>query len=379
MDAENKVHEILKKCCQKHGSIPIIKKMKGFLLDNRYVISQKLNEGAFGQIYSGYDMKTMLNGAQKPIVFKFSKNHTMNDAEFNALEEIGQRARSSGADFVETFAKGKALILDRELRNVKHFSQLGDEEMMAAFDDQVWSYVIQEQLGETLESHLFARDEAFSPSTCYKIGLQLLDQIKLIHEAGYTFNDIKLDNILVGYPATMRDHKDFLDKIKIIDFGLAMKYVNEQGQHIPETKQRFFQGNLIFASKHCFNLLSHSRRDDLISLAYLMLYLVDGDLAFLTNDGEGSQAEAAGGQFNQAEFQRIKTLKNKMTPKQLCESPEALTFLPFLEEVFSYTFDQKPNYDKLKLMLLKCLEAEGKVVDNVYDWNEEYEKSKPQA
>jgi hypothetical protein len=43
------------------------------------------------------------------------------------------------------------------------------------------------------------------------------------------------------------------------------------------------------------------------------------------------------------------------------------------------TFDQKPNYDKLKLMLLKCLEAEGKVVDNVYDWNEEYEKSKPQA
>ena len=175
MDAENKVHEILKKCCQKHGSIPIIKKMKGFLLDNRYVISQKLNEGAFGQIYSGYDMKTMLNGTQKPIVFKFSKNHTMNDAEFKALEEIGQRARSSGADFVETFAKGKALILDRELRNVKHFSQLGDEEMMAAFDNQVWSYVIQEQLGDTLESHLFARDEAFSPNTCYKIDLQLLD------------------------------------------------------------------------------------------------------------------------------------------------------------------------------------------------------------
>ena len=144
MDAENKVHDILKKCCQKHGSIPIIKKMKGFLLDNRYVIAKKLNEGAFGQIYSGYDVQTSVNGLQKPIVLKFSKNHSMNDAEFKALAEIGQRARTSGTDFVETYAKGKALILDRELRNVKHFSKLGEEEMMKAFDDQVWSYIVQE-------------------------------------------------------------------------------------------------------------------------------------------------------------------------------------------------------------------------------------------
>lgn len=292
MDAETKVHDTLRKCCLKHGSIPIIKKMKGFILDNRYVIAKKLNEGAFGQIYSGYDAQTTVNGLQKPIVLKFSKNHSMNDAEFKALAEIGQRARSAGTDFVETYAKGKALILDRELRTVKHFSQLGEEAMMKAFDDQVWSYIVQEQLGETLESHLFARDEAFSPSCTYKIGLQLLDQIRLIHEAGYTFNDIKLDNILVGCPKSVRDHQDFLHKIKIIDFGLAMKYVTETGQHIPATKERFFQGNLIFASKHCFNLLTHSRRDDLISLSYLLLYLIDGDLAFLTKDGE-SEAEAA--------------------------------------------------------------------------------------
>lgn len=99
----------------------------------------------------------------------------MNDSEFASLAEIGQRARTLGADFVITFAKGKALILDRELRNVKHFSHLAEDEMMKAFDDQVWSFIIQEQLGETLETHLFARDEAFSPSCCYKIGLQLLE------------------------------------------------------------------------------------------------------------------------------------------------------------------------------------------------------------
>lgn len=59
----------------------------------------------------------------------------MTDSEYSALIEIGQRARDKKTEFIETYDKGKALILDRELRNVKHFSKLGDEEMMKAFDD----------------------------------------------------------------------------------------------------------------------------------------------------------------------------------------------------------------------------------------------------
>lgn len=72
----------------------------------------------------------------------------------------------------------------------------------------------------------------------------------------------------------------------MIDFGLAQKFVDADGKHIPEVRERFFQGNLIFASKYCFNLVTHSRRDDLISLSYMLLYLIDGDLAFLSNEEE---------------------------------------------------------------------------------------------
>jgi hypothetical protein len=60
----------------------------------------------------------------------------------------------------------------------------------------------------------------------------------------------------------------------------------------------------------------------------------------------------------------------------LCESAEALTLLPFLEEIFSYKFESKPNYDKLRNILLTCLKNAGKKVDNIYDWNEEYELTK---
>jgi len=59
---------------------------------------------------------------------------------------------------------------------------------------------------------------------------------------------MKLDNIMVGYPKSVRGHEDHLYKIKMIDFGLAQKFVDANGKHIPAVKERFFQGNLIFAS-----------------------------------------------------------------------------------------------------------------------------------
>ena len=155
-----------------------------------------------------------------------------------------------------------------------------------------------------------------------------------------------------------------------------MKYVESNGQHIAATQQKFFQGNLIFASPHCFNLLAHSRRDDLISLSYLLLYIIDGDLTFLSKDSDAPMDTADDTQFNQAEFKRIRELKNSMTPKMLCESIEAQTLLPFIEEVFSYKFEQEPDYQKLKNALLLCLKNENGKLDNIYDWNEEYEMNR---
>ena len=62
-----------------------------------------------------------------------------------------------------------------------------------------------------------------------------------------------------------------------------------------------------------------------------------------------------------------------MTPQMLCESPEAETLLPFIEEVFSYEFEKQPDYEKLSNILVRCLKNEQKQVDNIYDWNEDYE------
>ena len=52
-----------------------------------------------------------------------------------------------------------------------------------------------------------------------------------MHQAGFTYNDMKLDNILVGdYSGT----PETLHEIRIIDFGFAAKYRDAHGEHIKQ-------------------------------------------------------------------------------------------------------------------------------------------------
>ena len=67
-----------------------------------------------------------------------------------------------------------------------------------------------------------------------------------------------------------------------------------------------FKGNLVFSSKNAFKGQSLSRRDDLISLGYLLIYIMDGDLEFMHSEEDLSQAE---------EFKMIGLKKVKMTPE----------------------------------------------------------------
>ena len=106
-------------------------------------------------------------------------------------------------------------------------------------------------------------------------------QLKLIQKAGYIHNDIKLENVLVRQ--TQENVVDY-DSAILIDFGLSSRYLDESGEHIKFQKVNTFRGNLVFSSKNAFNMDPLSRRDDFISLAYLLLYLSEGVSTFLKFD-----------------------------------------------------------------------------------------------
>ena len=119
---------------------------------------------------------------------------------------------------------------------------------------------------------------------------------------------------------------------------------------------------------HTFNMLTQSRRDDLISLCYFLLYLVDGDLAFLQKEQE-QEDESILAEWKQEEFNRIKQLKNALAPEAICESEEGQRLLPFVKEIFALQFEERPNYDKLRFMLIKALLDINETPTKEYDWN----------
>ena len=75
-----------------------------------------------------------------------------------------------------------------------------------------------------------------------------------MHDLGYVHNDIKLDNILIGY-------KD-PSLLYLIDFGLTCKSLDEDGQHVQKEFLKKFSGNFLFASLNSCRGNNKSRRDD---------------------------------------------------------------------------------------------------------------------
>ena len=112
----------------------------------------------------------------------------------------------------------------------------------------------------------------------------VLHAFKINHNAGYAFNDLKLQNIMISG----KSHGQL--KINLIDYGMASQFMQD-GQHIANSSVDVFRGNILFASLNQLNYKQTSRRDDLISLFYMMLYLLnDFELPQVRENTEGNDA-----------------------------------------------------------------------------------------
>jgi serine/threonine protein kinase len=131
------------------------------------------------------------------------------------------------------------------------------------------SFFVMEQYGLDLQRVYEMNGSKFSPKTIYMLGIKLLDIFERVHQAGYTYNDLKLDNILIG-----DSYGHFQNQIRLVDFGFAAKFLDENGNHYEQVTTDVFRGNMIFATLNQFEFKTTSRKDDLQSLVYLMVYLL---------------------------------------------------------------------------------------------------------
>jgi len=158
-----------------------------------------------------------------------------------------------------------------------------------------------------------------------------------LHDQHYIHRDIKPSNF------TIRVNDDH-PTVFLIDFGLARQFRNPTTYlHAPYTTKHSFVGTLSFASVNGQQGHAQSRRDDLESLAYTIIFLACGDLPW-TTDSIYNNHEAV--------------LRKKMSivAEELCEGLPP-PFSKFISYVRSLGFDEKPDYKHLHTILLRCSET----------------------
>jgi serine/threonine protein kinase len=254
------------------------------LIANKYKLLNKIGEGSFGSIYKGENIRTKEYVAIKvePII---------NNTKLLKNESIIYQYLNN----------------DEGFPNVKWFGK-----------DKFNYYMVINLLGESLQS-LIERKDVFSLKLTLQIGIQIINLLKIIHDKGLIHRDIKPDNFLLGL-----NNKN--KQIYLIDFGFCKSFLNND-KHIEMKKTNNLIGTNNFASvaAHEFNELS--RRDDLESLGFMLIYFYFGNLIWK----------------DYKDNEMIKVIKNNIINDE--KNPKIL--IEYFKIIKCLKFKENPNYDLL--------------------------------
>jgi hypothetical protein len=145
----------------------------------------------------------------------------------------------------------------------------------------------------------------------------------------------------------------------LLDFGLSAQYrdINTK-KHFPFNEGNKLIGNARYSSINSLKGGTQSRRDDLESLGYLLIYLLLGKLPW---QGYVSHSK-------EDKYYKIKQIKEKTTPEQLCQGlPKKLA--DYINYTRNLKYESEPDYNYLKQLFLAMLNYNGLKFDFFYDWN----------
>ncbi|XP_039026067.1 casein kinase 1-like protein HD16 [Hibiscus syriacus] len=189
--------------------------------------------------------------------------------------------------------------------------------------------MVMDMLGPSLWDVWNNNNHTMSVEMVACIAIEAISILEKMHSKGYVHGDVKPENFLLGHVGTPDEKKLFL-----VDLGLATRWQDSSTGLHAEYDQRpdVFRGTVRYASVHAHLGRTCSRRDDLESLAYTLVFLLKGRLPW-----QGYQGDNKG----------FLVCKKKMST-----SPEALCcfcplpFKQFIEYVVNLKFDEEPNYAK---------------------------------
>eukprot|EP00732_Lithocolla_globosa_P003652 Lithocolla_globosa_v1_NODE_3015_length_1794_cov_301.641173.p1 type:complete len:340 gc:universal NODE_3015_length_1794_cov_301.641173:1591-572(-) len=285
--------------------------------NGRYRLGRKIGSGSFGDVYVG---TSVLNGEEVAIKLETCKtSHPQ-----LAYETKIYRILASGVG----------------IPYVRWYGVEGDFNVM-----------VMDLLGPSLEDLFNFCSRKFSLKTVLLLADQLITRIEFMHAKNFIHRDIKPDNFLMGLGKRG-------NLVNLIDFGLAKKFRDSRThQHIAYREMKNLTGTARYASINTHLGIEQSRRDDLESLGYVLMYFNRGSLPW-----QGLRAHT-----KKHKYEKISERKLSTKIEILCRGfPKE--FADYLVYTRSLQFDDKPDYAYLRKLFRDLFIREGLTYDNVFDW-----------
>ena len=294
---------------EEENSDPII----GKVFFSKYKATKKLGEGSFGKVY-----KATYKGEDYAIKME-SKSKDQSLLEIEAT--------------IMSYLKGPYIPF------IKSFGFSGD-----------YNVLVMQLLDKSLED-LFNKISKFSTKTTAMLGYQMVKILQYIHDKHIIHRDIKPDNFVMG----ANKHND---RLYILDFGLAKKFRSSKTlKQYPYVKRKKLTGTARYASIHALEAYEQSRRDDLESVGYVLMYFLRGELPW-----QGLKVKS-----KEDRYKKILEKKKETSSQELCDGyPEE--FYKYVEYTKNLGYEENPDYDMLKQLFLDVVKNLKEKMDYIYDW-----------
>ncbi|RZC68408.1 hypothetical protein C5167_031733 [Papaver somniferum] len=284
---------------------------------NKFRLGRKIGSGSFGEIYLGTNIQTNEEVAIKLENVKTKHPQLLYESKLYRVLQGGTG-----------------------IPNVRWFGVEGD-----------YNVLVMDLLGPSLEDLFNFCSRKLSLKTVLMLADQMINRVEFVHAKSFLHRDIKPDNFLMGLGRRA-------NQVYVIDFGLAKKYRDPQThQHIPYRENKNLTGTARYASMNTHLGIEQSRRDDLESLGYVLMYFLRGSLPW-----QGLRAGT-----KKQKYEKISEKKVSTSIEALCRGYPS-EFASYFHYCRSLRFDDKPDYAYLKRIFRELFIREGFQFDYVFDW-----------
>ena len=223
----------------------------------------------------------------------------------------------------------------------------GIPEVLSFGKTKYYNILVMPLLGKSLLDMFIIRSSPINKDDICISSIQILDRIEWVHSNNIVYRDIKPENFLFG--------KSDNNVLYLIDFGLCRKYRSAKtGKHISPKNLGKFTGTSRYASVYAMAGNEQSRRDDIESIGYMIIFFMKKKLPWQGIKGN-SYKEC---------YHKLFLMKKHMELEILCRGlPNEM--LEYMKYAKAMKFEEEPNYKYLK-NLFKAILNKNKISIDKY-------------